>query len=219
MSPISARQCPHHVVLSGAFGCLEPLSVERHEDALWHALAGADAIWDYLAYGPWDHRPAFHDWLSQRQSLTDPMTFAVCDPAGKALGCLSLMAIRPEHGVIEIGHVLFSPALQRTRLATEAFALMLGHVFDDLGFRRCEWKCNDANDASKRAAIRLGFEAEGVFRQHMIVKQANRDTAWFSMLDRDWPLRCAAFAAWLDPDNFTEAGQQKRTLNACMPDQ
>jgi RimJ/RimL family protein N-acetyltransferase len=214
MKPVSARNFPHRLTLRGAYGCLEPLTM-RHADALWQAVAGADAIWDYLGYGPWQERSVFNDWLSQRQSLTDPMAFAVCDPTGRALGCLSLMEIRAEHGVIEVGHVLFAPALQRTRLATEAFALILAHVFDDLGFRRCEWKCNNANEASKRAAIRLGFEAEGVFRQHMIVKQASRDTAWFSMLDRDWPSRRAAFKTWLDQDNFTADGQQKRSLNAC----
>lgn len=214
--PVPARQSPTHVTIEGSFGRLEPLDALRHGDDLWRAVSGANEIWTYLPYGPWQDQAAFVGWLDQRQSLSDPLSFAVCDVDGRAVGCLSLMEIRPQHGVIEIGHVLFSPRLQRTRLATELFFLLLRHVFDELGFRRCEWKCNNANAASKSAALRLGFRPEGIFRQHMIVKGANRDTAWFAMLDEEWPHRRRAFLEWLSPDNFTEDGQQIRSLSRNM---
>ena len=123
------------------------------------------------------------------------------------------MRIKPAHGVVEVGNMLFSPALQRTRAATEAMYLMARHVFEDLGYRRYEWKCNALNEPSRRAALRLGFTFEGIFRQHMVVKDRNRDTAWFSMLDHEWPARKRAFEAWLDPDNFDGAG--KSTAQSC----
>jgi RimJ/RimL family protein N-acetyltransferase len=134
--------------------------------------------------------------------------------SAKAAGWASYMRIKPAHGVIEVGNVLFSPALQRTRAATEAMYLMARHVFEDLGYRRYEWKCNAKNEPSCRAALRLGFTFEGIFRQHMVVKGCNRDTAWFSMLDCEWPARKRAFEAWLEPENFDDAGKQRRALSA-----
>ena len=138
-------------------------------------------------------------------------------PEGQAGGWASLMRIKPAHGVIEVGNVLFSPALQRTRAATEAMYLMAAHVFDHLGYRRYEWKCNALNEASRRAALRLGFTFEGIFRQHMVVKDCSRDTAWFAMLDHEWPERKRAFEAWLEPGNFDEQGKQRRQLRPPKP--
>ena len=132
---------------------------------------------------------------------------------GAASGWASFMRIKPQHGVIEVGNVLFSPGLQRSRAATEAMYLMASHVFDDLGYRRYEWKCNAENEASRRAAARLGFTFEGIFRQHMVSRGRNRNTAWFSMLDHEWPARKRAFEAWLDPANFDDSGRQKRSLS------
>jgi RimJ/RimL family protein N-acetyltransferase len=131
---------------------------------------------------------------------------------GRAAGWASYMRIKPAHGVIEVGNVLFSPALQRTRASTEAMYLMARHVFEDLGYRRYEWKCNAKNEPSRRAALRLGFTFEGIFRQHMVTKDRNRDTAWFSMLDHEWPARKRAFEAWLDPANFDDQGKQRKSL-------
>ncbi len=131
---------------------------------------------------------------------------------GKAAGWASYMRISAAHGVVEVGNILFSPALQRTRAATEAMYVMARHIFDDLGYRRYEWKCNAENAPSRSAALRLGFTFEGVFRQHMVVKGLNRDTAWFSMLDSEWPARRRAFEAWLEPENFDDAGRQRRSL-------
>jgi RimJ/RimL family protein N-acetyltransferase len=130
----------------------------------------------------------------------------------RAAGWASYMRITPAHGVIEVGNILFSPALQRTRAATEAMYLMARHVFEDLGYRRYEWKCNAENAPSRRAALRFGFTFEGIFRQHMVVKGHNRDTAWFAMLDHEWPVRKRAFEAWLQPENFDDDGHQRRTL-------
>ena len=131
---------------------------------------------------------------------------------GAAAGYASYMRMEPAHGVVEVGNILLAPALQRTTAATEAMVLMASHVFDDLGYRRYEWKCNAANEPSRRAALRLGFTFEGIFRQHMVVKGQNRDTAWFAMLDSEWPARKRAFQAWLDPANFDSAGRQLRSL-------
>jgi RimJ/RimL family protein N-acetyltransferase len=133
-------------------------------------------------------------------------------PTARAAGYASLMRFEPAHGVVEVGNILLSPALQRTTAATEAMYLMARHVFDNLGYRRYEWKCNAENEPSRRAALRLGFTFEGIFRQHMVAKDRNRDTAWFSMLDHEWPARKAAFEAWLDAANFDENGRQRQTL-------
>jgi len=152
-------------------------------------------------------------WVAAQLGKDDPVVYAVVDRAtGRAGGRQQFMRIAPEHGVIEIGGIYWGPDIARTRLATEALFLAARHAFDDLGYRRFEWKCNDLNLPSKRAAERFGFTFEGVFRQHMIIKGANRDTAWFSMLDREWPDRRAGFEAWLDPDNFDAEGRQRAAL-------
>jgi RimJ/RimL family protein N-acetyltransferase len=201
-------------VLGGRLVRLEPLDAARHADDLFRAAAEGDpALWDYLPYGPFEDAAALADWVAAKAGSTDPLFFAVCDAAtGAAGGVVSLLRITPEHGTIEIGHVWFGAALQRTPQATEAIFLLARHAFDDLGNRRLEWKCDAANARSRAAALRFGFRFEGIFRQHMVVKGRNRDTAWFAILDGEWPALRAAFEAWLDPANFDADGRQQRTL-------
>ena len=204
---------PERAPLQGETVMLVPLDADRHGDDLFAAAEGADESWYYLPYGPFGSRDDFLRWLRAHASTADPMAFAIVDrAAGRALGITTLMSIVPEHGVIEIGHIWLSPALQRTRQATEALFLQARYAFDALGNRRLEWKCDAANGPSRRAAERFGFVFEGVFRQHRIVKGRNRDTAWYSILDGEWPSRRAAFEAWLSPSNFDASGRQKRSL-------
>jgi RimJ/RimL family protein N-acetyltransferase len=165
-------------------------------------------------------RATFQDWLVQKAVSEDPLFFAVIDRAtGRVEGRQTFMRIDTAHGVIEIGSILWGPAIARSRVATEALYLFAKHAFDDLGYRRFEWKCHNGNEPSKRAALRFGFTYEGLFRQHMVAKGANRDTAWFAMIDADWPLIRAVYERWLDADNFDEAGQQRRSLASCRASQ
>ena len=216
----SARPRPERRVHEGRFVRLEPLDPARHGDELFAAGSGpkADELWRYLFERPIADRASFEGWLAKASSTEDPLFFAVIDKAtGRAEGRLTFMRIDTAHGVIETGNILFGPRLARTPGATEALYLQARHAFDDLGYRRFEWKCDDRNEPSKRAAIRFGFTFEGVFRQHMVVKGENRDTAWFAMLDHEWPARRRAFERWLDPANFNAEGRQKlslTTLNA-----
>ena len=213
LSPASGR--PQRIVLEGRYVRLEPIGPEHAAD-LWAASSdpGAAERYRYL----FSHAPASlaEQEARIRQSLgeADPLAFAVVDRrTGRAGGQQSFMRIVPEHGVIEIGSIYWGPDVARTRLATEALYLFAKHSFDDLGYRRFEWKCNNANAPSKRAAERFGFTFEGIFRQHMIVKGENRDTAWFSMLDSEWPTRKAGFERWLDEGNFDAEGNQKAPLS------
>jgi RimJ/RimL family protein N-acetyltransferase len=212
--PIDARAAgaPTAVVLTGRFGRVEKLDPSRHGADLWAAVAGHDRIWTYLAYGPFADAQAFRLWLEPRGALTDPFCYVVIDSLGRACGIVTLMSVRPDMRVIEVGHVLLSPALQRTPLATEAQYLLARYAFETLGYRRYEWKCDALNAPSRRAAMRLGFAFEGVFPQHMIIKGRNRDTAWYGMLDRDWPARKRAFERWLAPENFDADGRQRSKL-------
>jgi RimJ/RimL family protein N-acetyltransferase len=204
---------PGAVVLAGRYGRVEKLE-RRHADDLWTAVEGHDAIWTYMsAYGPFAHADAFFEWVASRVVLDDPYSYAVVDPSGRALGIATLMEVRPEMRVIEVGHIVYSPALMRTRLGTEAQYLLARYAFETLGYRRYEWKCNALNAASRRAALRYGFIYEGTFRQHLIAKGRNRDNAWFSMLDSEWPARKAAFERWLAPENFDSTGVQKTSLS------
>jgi len=214
-APVDARPAgePKAVVLEGRHGRIEKLDASRHGADLWAALAGHDQVWSYLPYGPFAQAEAFGSWLEARATTADPFCYVVIDNAGRACGILSLMSIRPDMRVIEVGHVLLSHILQRTPLATEVQYLLARYAFETLGYRRYEWKCNALNAASRRAAVRLGFEFEGVFPQHMIVKGRNRDTAWYGMLDRDWPARKRAFEHWLAPENFDADGRQKTRLS------
>jgi len=205
---------PDAVVLEGRFGRVEKLDAGRHGAALWRALNGENATWAYMGYGPFADEAAFAAWLAERPKLEDPYSYAIVAPDGRAIGIATLMEIRPAMRVIEVGNIVYTPALQRTPLATEAQYLLARYVFETLGNRRYEWKCNALNAPSRRAAERFGFTFEGLFRQHQIVKGRNRDTAWFSMLDTEWPMRKAAFERWLAPENFDGAGRQKVSLAA-----
>ncbi|MBC3776974.1 GNAT family protein [Pseudomonas sp. SWRI99] len=208
---------PSATLLEGRFIRLEKLDPARHADELYAALEGPGAdpkLWDYLPYGPFAQRSAFDAWLNNHAVNSDPYFFSVIDNAtGQVQGILSLMSIVPAQGRIEIGHVTFGAPMQRSPKSTEAVYLLARYAFE-LGYRRLEWKCNNGNARSRYAAERLGFSFEGVFRQHMVVKGQNRDTAWFSMLDSEWPAIGAGFERWLSEANQTTSGQLK-TLAEC----
>jgi RimJ/RimL family protein N-acetyltransferase len=206
---------PDAVELRGRFCLVEKLDPARHAAPIWEAIQGHDDLWVYMGYGPFADEASFLTWMEDRAVLLDPFAYAIVDlSTQRAVGTVTLLEIRPAMGVIEMGHVVYTPLLQRTPLATEAQYLLARYVFDDLSYRRYEWKCNALNAPSRRAAERLGFTYEGTFRQHMIVKGRNRDTAWFAMTDREWPVLRAAFEAWLAPKNFDKDGRQKRTLTS-----
>ena len=204
---------PEPAIIEGRYARLEPLEGD-HAAGLHAAYAGADALWDYLPYGPHADLEAQAEWIAAMTGRDDPLFFAIRDrdAGGRIGGVASFLRIQPAAGSIEVGHVNFGPALQGTRAATEAMVLMMGHAFA-LGYRRYEWKCDALNLASRRAATRLGLSFEGVFRQAAVVKGRNRDTAWFAAIDREWPALSAAFGAWLDPGNFDAGGRQRRRLS------
>jgi RimJ/RimL family protein N-acetyltransferase len=214
----SPRPRPARATLAGAFCRLEPLDALRHGDHLFAASTapGAEDRFRYLADSPPD-RTSFDDWLARAAASNDPLFYAVIDLSSERCeGRQSLLRIAPEHGVVEVGHILWGPAIARTRVATEALFLFARYAFDELGYRRLEWKCDARNEPSRRAARRFGFAYEGIFRQHMVVKGRNRDTAWFAIVDADWaPLR-KAFERWLDPGNFDSGGRQKVRLADLM---
>lgn len=207
---------PDTRTLEGRFIRLEKLSVARHADGLWAALQGPGSdpkLWDYLPYGPFLERSDFDTWLGRHEADSDPWFYTVVDQATGAIdGYLSLMSIVAAHGRIEIGHVTFGASMQRTPKGTEAIYLLAKESFA-LGYRRLEWKCNANNARSKRAAERFGFSYEGAFRQHMVVKGMSRDTAWYSIIDSEWPRLQTAFEGWLAADNQQPGGQVK-TLEA-----
>jgi RimJ/RimL family protein N-acetyltransferase len=207
---------PQPTVLTGRVVTLRPFDRATQAEALYQATHGNQKsdLWRYMSEGPFPTRAAFDAAFEKKQSSTDPLFFAIVDSAtGLAVGHASYLRIDPAHRVIEVGNIIFTPALQRSAGATEAMYLMARHAFEDLGYRRYEWKCNALNEPSRRAALRLGFVFEGVFRQHMIIKGRNRDTAWFSMLDTEWPERRRIFEQWLAPSNFDTAGQQRISLS------
>ena len=212
---------PERITLEGHWITLAPLDAEKHAEALYEGSNGdveREAVWDYLFNGPFTHPAAFAADIELKARSVDPHFFAVVDNAsGRAVGFQALMRIDPSNRVIEVGNIMYTPTMQRSAGATEAQYLFARYVFDVLGNRRYEWKCNNLNARSKRAAERFGFAFEGIFRQHMIVKGRNRDTAWFSMLDSEWPARKAAYERWLSPDNFDAAGRQKKSLSNLMP--
>jgi RimJ/RimL family protein N-acetyltransferase len=213
--PVDATpaQRPFSVRLDGRFGSVEKLNVDRHGASLWKAFEAHDRIWTYMSsYGPFPDQIAFIEWLFTRERLQDPYSYVIVDAAGHTLGIATLMDILPAMRRVEVGHIVYSPALQRTPLGTEAQYLLARYVFETLGYRRYEWKCDALNAASRRAALRFGFTFEGILRQHMIAKGRNRDTAYFSMLDSEWPARKAEFERWLAPENFDAAGRQKTRL-------
>lgn len=208
---------PARVTLEGAYARLVPLDPAVHAKDLYAPTHGVEreTLWRYLTDGPFGSEPEFRVALERKAAAEDPLFFAIADPrSGRATGYASYMRIEPGQRCVEVGGILLAPGLQRTPAATEAMYLMARHAFEDLGYRRYEWKCDSLNRPSIRAALRLGFTFEGVFRQHMIVKGRNRDTAWFAMLDSEWPSRKAAFSRWLAPDNFDAEGRQKTALAA-----
>jgi RimJ/RimL family protein N-acetyltransferase len=215
--PWSSRPRPGRAPLAGRYCRLEPLDPARHGAQLFAAsmAPGAEERFRYLFEGP-QPRADFDRWLARAAASEDPLYFAVVDSeSGRCEGRQALMRIVPEHGVIEIGGILWGPAIARTRVATEALYLVARCAFDELGYRRLEWKCNALNEPSRRAAERFGFSYEGTFRQHMMVKDANRDTAWFSIIDKEWPALKQAFERWLDPSNFDHKGRQKKRMKDC----
>jgi RimJ/RimL family protein N-acetyltransferase len=193
---------------------VQPLESSRHAAELFEANSTDrdGRMWSYLSYGPFASERAYRDWLDPLQASEDPLFFALVDArTGRAVGVASYLRIDVANGSIEVGHLQFSPRLQRTPAATEAMYLMMKQVFD-LGYRRYEWKCDALNAASRRAAERLGFRFEGIFRQATVYKERNRDTAWYSVIDPEWPAIAAGFEAWLDPSNFDSSGAQRMTL-------
>ncbi len=213
LSTWTPRPRPARKVLDGRYVRLEPLSAAAHGDGLYE-VAKADAErFRWLFEESPETRDAFQPWLGKVEASEDPLFFAVVDKASsKVAGRQTLMRIDPTHGVIEIGNILWGSLVARKPAATEAQYLFAQYVFDDLGYRRYEWKCNNRNEPSKRAAERFGFSFEGVFRQHMIVKGESRDTVWFSIIDKEWPSLKVAYEGWLHPDNFDSQGRQKKRL-------
>ena len=206
---------PPHRTMRGKYCTLEPLRVEKHSADLFHANRRdrENRIWAYLPYGPFDTLQAYQQWLADTCLGDDPLFFAIVDNAsGKAVGVASYLRINPAAGSIEVGHINYSPAMQRTPMATEAMYLMMRSVFE-LGYRRYEWKCNALNQRSRDAALRLGFSYEGVFRQMMVVKGRNRDSAWYGIIDKEWHAVKRAFETWLAADNFDADGTQRQSLS------
>lgn len=206
---------PEGVTLKGDYCRLERLDPNSHAEDL-HAANSTDTanrIWTYVPYGPFETVLEYKQWIKDTCLGDDPLFYAIIDNTSNcAIGVASYLRINPANGVIEVGHISYSPLLQKTIMATEAMFLMMRHVFDDLKYRRYEWKCDSLNTASRAAALRLGFTFEGIFRQAAIYKQRNRDTAWFSILDSEWPTLRTAYQAWLASDNF-ENDRQKQSLS------
>jgi RimJ/RimL family protein N-acetyltransferase len=202
---------PPREPIVGRYSRLEPLEPAVHAAALYEAYNGNDPGWTYLAYGPFRSFESYRDWVVSVHAGNDPLFFAILD-RGKPVGVASYLRIAPAAGSIEVGHLNFSPRLQRSSVATEAMYLMMEMAFR-LGYRRYEWKCDDLNAPSHAAARRLGFSYEGVFRQATVNKGRNRDTAWYSVIDAEWPALRQAFETWLDPGNFDPEGRQRRRLS------
>jgi RimJ/RimL family protein N-acetyltransferase len=217
----AARPYPPRRTLTGAYCTVEPLDPSRHVPDLHAAYCaeGTGRLWTYLPYGPFDDEAAYRRWADHAAAGNDPLFHVVIDRAARAVGVLALLRIDPGNGVIEVGHIVLSPALQRRPAATEAIYLLMRRVFDELGYRRFEWKCDALNAPSRAAASRFGFRYEGCFRQAIVYKGRNRDTAWFAIVDRDWPRLKACFERWLDPANFDGAGKQRVALSSLTAEQ
>jgi len=208
---------PERKVIIGRYVRLEPLDPATHSASLYdvsHRTEDRDEIWQYLIDSPCSDLASFVAYLERKAATDDPLYFAIIDSvSGRALGHVALQRIDPIHRVVETGSVLYGKLLQKTPGATEVQYLLMQYVFDELSYRRYEWKCNSLNTPSCRAAERFGFTFEGIFRQHMFIRGKNRDTAWYSMLDSEWPRQKAAFEAWLSPSNFDATGQQLKKLS------
>lgn len=206
---------PPRTPMVGRFCRLEPLDAAIHCDDLYEAFSddSKGQLWTYMTVGPFESLEQFRRWIETVSAASDPLFFAIVDAlSGKAAGLSAFMRVKPEVGVIEVGSISYSPRLQKTPQATEAMFLMMSQAFDGLGYRRYEWKCDSLNAASRSAAQRLGFSFEGIFTQALVYKGRNRDTAWYALLDRDWPVLKDAYLAWLDPNNFNDALEQKVKL-------
>jgi RimJ/RimL family protein N-acetyltransferase len=213
----SARPAPARVTIDGYFCRLEPLDAERHAEDLYSAyrLAADDRDWTYMTAGPFGSHGDYHRHVATVTQAEDPLHYAVIDlSSGLAVGTLSLMRQDPSNGVVEVGNVMFSPLLKQTPVSTEAQFLLMSYVFGQLGYRRYEWKCDSLNAPSRKAAERLGFTYEGTFRQALVYKGRNRDTAWYSIVDAEWPQLKTSFQEWLSPENFGADGRQRRPLAA-----
>jgi len=207
---------PAQTTMAGQYCHVVPLDCKTHGDDIFRAFRenADDRSWTYLPYGPFESRDVFLTWLRKECAQDDPLFYAIVDSlADAAVGMASYLRIAPEVGTIEVGHIHFSPRLQRKPAATEAMFLMMSHAFDDLGYRRYEWKCDALNEPSRNAALRLGFTFEGVFRQATVYKNRSRDSAWFSITDSEWPDIRAAITQWLSPSNFDGAGWQRVRLS------
>lgn len=210
--PVAA---PPRTAMEGRYCRIEAFDVDRHAADLYAAFSSAedDRMWTYLSNGPFEREADFRAWMEPACESADPLFYTLIEKhSGQAVGQASYLRIAPEHGVIEVGNIAFSPRLQRTPIATEAMFLMMCRVFDELGYRRYEWKCDSCNGPSRRAAERFGFTYDGLFPQAIVYKGRNRDTTWYSMIDQDWPTLKSAYEAWLDPANFDADGQQIRKL-------
>ncbi|OCW59421.1 GNAT family N-acetyltransferase [Hoeflea olei] len=216
LSTWTPRAAPRGFAVTGRYVMIEEFRRELHAEALWDALGGAgiNELIRYFPNGPYAQAGELADWLEGNARNGIVVNIFRSRRSGDVVGMASLMRADPANGVIEVGSVAHGPAMARTAMATEAHYLLARHVFEDLDYRRYEWKCHNDNAPSKVTAARLGFTFEGVFRQHIVSKGGNRDTAWFSMIDSEWPARKAAFEAWLDPANFTAEGQQLARLEA-----
>lgn len=210
-----AARRPELVTLQGRFCRLEKLQPGRHSEDLYAALRADEsgALWTYLLESKPRNLRELSAWVERVSGQPDPAYYALIDrSSGRCIGRAAYLRIEPEAGSIEVGSILYSPALQRTLMATEVMYLMMQHAFDELGYRRYEWKCDSLNEPSRRAAERLGFTYEGTFRQALVYKGRNRDTAWYAIIDKDWPQIRKGYQAWFDPANFDETGQQKHAL-------
>ena len=213
------RALPSRTPIDGRYCRVEPIDIARDAvplfDAYRRAADGRD--WTYLPVGPFDTLAGYRAHLARIAESSDPLHYAIVDAVtDNAVGTAALMRIDPANGVIEVGHIVYSPLLQHTPAGTEAMYLLMRRVFDDLGYRRYEWKCDDLNAPSRKAALRYGFQFEGIFRQAVVYKSRSRDTAWYSMLDREWPAVRHGFEQWLDPGNFDSAGRQRERLSDCI---
>lgn len=210
----SAPSLPPRTPMQGRYCRLEALDISKHAVSLYETLcSGSPAEWTYLPYGPFQELASFKVWLQQQCLQDDPLFYTICDTdSGKASGLASYLRIDTTGGVIEVGHIHYSKWLQKTPMATEAMYLMMQRVFDELGYRRYEWKCDALNERSRSAALRLGFSFEGIFRQATMYKNRNRDTAWYSIIDSEWPRLKMAYEAWLAVDNFDDSGSQIKSL-------
>ena len=210
-------QRPPMIPLVGRYVTLEKLDPEKHSAALYAAQTGIgsdERTWLYMGNGPFADEESFREYTNRMAAGNDPAAYVVIPNGGEPAGLITYMRIEPNHGSIEIGHIWYGASIQRSPVTTEVVYLTAKHAFEDLGYRRLEWKCYSTNERSKRAALRFGFQYEGTFRNHMVIRDRNRDTTWFAMTIEDWPAIKAAFEAWLDPENFDADGQQIRSLSS-----